>query len=149
MAEALIDRILADIKTAMKAKDMAAVTVLRGLHAQIKDITVNAGKDVTDDAVLSCISKGIKQREDSIDLYTKGGRPELAAKEKAEIDLFRKYQPQQMTREEIEAVVKETIAETGVTTKREMGKVMGALMPKVKGKADGKTVNQIVQSLLA
>ena len=149
MAEALIDRILADIKAAMKTRDMAALTALRGLHSQIKDATVNAGKEITDEAVLACVSKGIKQREESIELYNKGNRPELAAKEKAEMDLFRKYQPQQMTKEEIEAVVKATIAETGAKTKKEIGKVMGALMPKVKGKADGRLVNQVVQSLLA
>lgn len=145
----LMDEILADIKAAMKAKNMAAVTVLRGLHAQVKDLTVNAGKEVTDEAVLACVNRAVKQRQDSIDLYVKGGRPELAEKEQQEIDLIRKYQPAQLSREEIEVIVKEVLAETGVTSKREMGKVMGALMPRVKGKADGKLVNQVVQSLLS
>lgn len=144
----ILDEVLADIKTAMKAKDHVAVTVLRDLHAQVKDVTVNAGKEITDEAVLNCVNKAIKQRQDSIDLYEKGGRPELAAKEQAEIDLIRKYQPAQMSREEIETVVREVLAETGATSQKEMGKVMGALMPRVKGKADGKLVNQVVRSLL-
>lgn len=144
----ILDEVLADIKKAMKAKDHVAVTVLRDLHAQVKDVTVNAGKEITDEAVLSCVNKAIKQRQDSIELYEKGGRPELAANEQAEIDLIRKYQPAQMSREEIESVVREVLAETGATTQKEMGRVMGALMPRVKGKADGKLVNQVVRSLL-
>lgn len=149
MAVEVYEKLMTDIKEAMKAHAMDAVTTLRGLNAAIKDATVNAGKDVTAEAVVACVNKAIKQREDSIDVYTKGGRPELAAKEKAEIELIKKYQPQQMTREEIETVVKAAIASTGAKTKKEMGKVMGAIMPQVKGKADGKLVNQVVQSLLA
>lgn len=149
MADSLLDTITADIKTAMKARDMAAVTALRGLHAQIKDATVNAGKPVTDEAIVQCVNKAIKQREDSIDQYTKGGREDLVAKEKAELDLIRKYQPKQLSEEEITEIVKAVIAETGVASIKEKGKLMGALMPKVKGKADGKLVNTIVQKLLS
>lgn len=149
MAVEAYDALMADIKSAMKAHEMDKVTTLRGLNAAIKDATVNAGKELTADAVVACVGKAIKQREDSIENYTKGGRPELAAKEKAEIELIRKYQPQQLTREEIEAIVKAAVASTGAKTKKEIGKVMGAIMPKVKGKADGRLVNQVVQSLLA
>lgn len=142
---ALVDTILTDIKEAMKARDTAAVTALRGLHAQIKDATVNAGKPLDDQAVVACVNKAIKQREDSIDQYAKGNRPDLVEKEQKELDLIRKYQPRQMTEVEILEVVKATIAETGVTSLKEKGKLMGALMPKVKGKADGKLVNMVVQ----
>lgn len=148
MAEALIDIITADIKEAMKARETAKLTALRGLHAQIKDATVNAGKPLTDEAVIQCVNKAIKQREDSIEQYTAGNRPDLADAEKAELELIRKYQPRQLSREEIEVIAKAVQVETGVTSKKEMGKFMGALMPKVKGKADGKLVKDVVQSLL-
>lgn len=145
----LLDTILADIKTAMKARDMAAVTALRGLHAAIKDVTVNAGKEVTDEAIVTCVNKAIKQREESIVQYKAGNREDLAAKEQAELDLIKKYQPQQLTEAEIEEVVKAVIAETGVASAKEKGKLMGALMPRVKGRADGRLVNQVVGRLLA
>ncbi len=142
----LIDTILADIKEAMKAHDAAAVTALRGLNAQIKDATVNAGKPVTDEAVIQCVNKAIKQREDSIAQYISGNRHDLAEKEQIELNLIRKYQPKQMSEDEIREIVRATIAETGVTSLKEKGKLMGALMPKVKGKADGRLVNTVVQS---
>ena len=149
MTETLLDTIMADIKTAMKAHEMAAVTALRGLHAQIKDATVNAGKPLTDEAVISCVNKAIKQREDSIDMYRKGNREDLVEKEQAELDLIKKYQPKQMSREEVAEIVKAVIAELGITSVKERGKLMGTLMPRVKGKADGRLVNEIVQSLLS
>ncbi len=145
---ALVDTILADIKEAMKAHDAAAVTALRGLNAQIKDATVNAGKPLTDEAVVQCVNKAIKQREDSIEQYVSGNREDLAEKERVELELIRKYQPKQMSVDEIREVVKATIAETGVSSLKEKGKLMGALMPKVKGKADGRLVNTVVQELL-
>ena len=145
----IIDQILADIKAAMKSKDLAALTALRGIHAQIKDATVNAGKEMTEDAVLDCLAKAIKQRQDAAALYEKGARPELAAKECAEMELFRRYLPKQLTADEIADLARQVIASTGFSTKKEMGKVMGALRPLVQHKADGKFVSQIVQSLLS
>lgn len=145
---ALVDMILADIKEAMKAHDAAAVTALRGLNAQIKDATVNAGKPLDDAAVVQCVNKAIKQREDSIAQYQAGGREDLVEKERTELELIRKYQPAQMSEDEIRTIVQQTITETGVASLKEKGKLMGALMPKVKGKADGRLVNTIVQQLL-
>ena len=149
MAEDLLAVIMDDIKTAMKARDMAAVTALRGLHSQIKDATVNAGKPVTEEAIVACVNKAIKQREDSIAQFEKGDRADLVEKEQKELELIKKYQPRQLTAEEIEGIVKTVIAETGVASLKEKGKLMGVLMPRVKGKADGKLVNQIVQTLLS
>lgn len=149
MAETLLDTIMADIKTAMKAHETVAVTALRGLHAQVKDATINAGKPVTDEAVIACVNKAIKQREDSIDMYRKGNREDLVEKEQAELDLIRKYQPKQLSREEVTDIVQAVIAELGVTSLKERGKLMGSLMPRVKGKADGRLVNEVVQSLLS
>ena len=146
---ALIDTIMDDVKNAMKARDMAAVTALRGLHAAIKDASVNVGKELTDDVVVACVNKAIKQREDSIAQYEAGNRADLVAKERAELELIRKYQPKQLGEAEIEEIVKAAIAETGVASAKEKGRLMGVLMPRVKGKADGRLVNQIVQKLLS
>ena len=148
MPSALFDKLMADIKDAMKSGNKDLLTVLRTLHAQVKDVTVNQGKEATDADVATVVAKGIKQRQDAIGQFEPAGRQDLADKEKAEIEILKRYQPQQLTESEIEALVVKAIAETGATTKKEMGKVMAALMPHVKGKADGKLVNQVVQSKL-
>ena len=148
MSSKLLDDLLADIKAAMKERDNDRLVALRTLHAQIKDATTNAGRETTDTDVATVLAKAIKQRQDSIDQFKQGGREDLAAKEQKEIDIFKKYQPAQLSQAEIEALVKEAIAATGAAGKKDMGKVMQALMPQVKGRADGKLVNQVVQSLL-
>lgn len=148
MASAILDRILADIKTAMKAKAPDTLVALRSLHAAIKDQTVNAGLEATDENVGAVIAKAIKQRADSIEQFSAANRPDLVAKEQKEVDLIRAYQPQQMDRAEIETLVRQSIAESGAACKKDMGKVMQVLMPKVKGRADGKLINQVVMSLL-
>ncbi len=148
MGSPMLDALLADIKTAMKAQDPDKLTALRMLNAQIKDATVNAGKDPTDEAVATIVAKAIKQRQDSVDQFKAAGRNDLADKEQREIELFRAYQPQQLGAAEIEALVRKVIAETGAAGKKDLGKVMQALMPQVKGKSDGKLVNQIVMAQL-
>ena len=148
MASSIHDGLQADIKEAMKARDADRVTALRTLMAQIKDATVNAGKDVADAEVATVISKAIKQRQDSVEQFRAGGREDLATKEQAEIDLFRKYLPKQLGEAEIEDLARKAIAESGAAGKADLGKVMKVLMPQVKGKADGKLVNIVVGRLL-
>ena len=148
MASKIYDELQADVKEAMKARAAEKVTALRTLMAQIKDATVNAGKDVTDGEVAIVVSKAIKQRQDSVEQFRAGGREDLAVKEQAEIDLFRKYMPKQLDEVEIEALAAKAIAESGATGKADLGKVMKVLMPQVKGKADGKLVNTVVGRLL-
>ena len=148
MGSPMLDKLLADIKTAMKAQDPDKLTALRMLNAQIKDATVNAGKDPTEEAVATIVAKAIKQRQDSVDQFKAAGRTDLADKEQREIELFRAYQPQQLNAAEIEVLVRKVIAEIGAAGKKDLGKVMQALMPQVKGKSDGKLVNQIVLSQL-
>lgn len=148
MGSPLLDALLADVKVAMKSQNPDMLSALRMLNAQIKDATVNAGKEPTDEGVATIVAKAIKQRQDSVEQFKAAGRTDLADKEQKEIEWFRKYQPQQLGQAEIEALVKAIIAETGASGKKDLGKVMQALMPKVKGKSDGKLVNQIVQSLL-
>ena len=148
MSAPILDRILEDIKTCMKAGDKDSLTALRMLNAQIKDATVNVGKDATDADVSSIIAKAIKQRQDAQAQFQQGGRPDLAEKEQREIELYKKYQPAQLGEEAIRDLVKKAIAETGAQTPKDMGKVMKALMPHVAGKADGKLVSQTVQAML-
>lgn len=148
MASAFLDQLLADIKEAMKAKEADRLVALRTLHAAIKDQTVNAGKEATDEAVAAIVAKAIKQRIDASEQFQAAGRTDLLAKEQAEIEIYRKYQPRQLDQTEIEKLVRESIAESGANSKKDMGKVMKVLMPKLKGAADGKVVNQIVQTLL-
>ena len=149
MASVVMDQLMADIKEAMITKNSEALLALRTLHAAIKDQTVNAGVEVTDEVVCSVVTKAIKQRNDAIEQFTAASRQDLVDTEQKQINLYRKYQPKQLERAEIEVFVRECIAESGATTKKEMGKVMALLMPKVKGRSDGKLVNQVVQSLLA
>ncbi len=111
--------------------------------------TAGEAKTANDEEVIQLVNKEIKQRKDSIEQFEKGNRPELAAKEKAEMAFLEKYMPAQMSEDEIKAVIKEGMAATGASTKADLGKLMGAIMPKVKGKADGGLVNRLVQSMLA
>lgn len=144
----MYDRLMADMKSAMKAHDMMAVNAIRGVIAKAKDLTVNAGKEMTDDAVLSVIAKGAKQREESIAQFTQAGRSELAENEQKELDLLKKYLPVQLGEDEVAAVVKAVIAETGATSKKDMGRVMKETMARLKGQADGKLVSKLVGAAL-
>ncbi|MEN9309576.1 MAG: hypothetical protein RL173_3508 [Fibrobacterota bacterium] len=138
-----------DVKEAMKARDQEKLLALRTLTSDIKKIAIDAGRrDPSDEDCVAAVTKAIKQREDSAAQMEAGGRPELAERERAQVDWIRAYQPAQLTPEELADLVKKVIAETGAASKKEMGKVLGALMPLVKGRADGKSVQALVQSLL-
>jgi len=148
MACEMYDRLMAEVKDAMKAHDMPRVNTLRGIVAKIKDLTVNAGKEMTDDVALAVIAKGVKQREESIAQFTAAGRAELAAGEQAEMEVLKKYLPQQLSEEEVAAVVKAVVAETGAASKKDMGRVMKEVMARVKGQTDGKLVSKLVGAAL-
>ena len=146
----LREKIQADMIEAMKAKDETRVGALRMLRAAILKFEVSGSekKVASDEDVVQLIGKEVKQRKDSAEQFKNGGRAEMAEKEEKEMAILQTYLPAQLSEEELTAIVKEVIASTGVTSKKDMGKVMGALMPKVKGKADGGLVNKIVGSLL-
>ena len=143
------DRLMADMKTAMKEHDMVAVNAIRGVIAKAKDLTVNAGKEMTDEAVLAVVSKGAKQREESIAQFTAAGRAELAEGEKKELDLLKKYLPAQLGEDEVAAVVKAVVAETGAVSKKDMGRVMKEMQARTAGAAPGKLLSKLVGSRLA
>ena len=148
MASALYDKLMADMKDAMKAHNMQTVNAVRGVIAKVKDLTVNAGKEITDDVVLAVVAKGVKQREESIAQFESAGRAELAAGEKAELEFLKGYLPAQFSEAEVAEVVKATVAELGATSKKDMGRVMKEVMARVKGQADGKLVSKLVGAAL-
>ncbi|MDQ6911366.1 MAG: GatB/YqeY domain-containing protein [Verrucomicrobiota bacterium] len=145
------ERIDSDLKDAMRAKEAARLGVLRMLKAAVKNAAIEKGGATAtlDDAeATQVIRKQVKQRQDSIEQFEKGGRPELAAKEKEELAILNSYLPQAMSSEELAQVVRETITETGATSRAQMGVVMKALQTKLAGRADGKTLSQEVQRQL-
>ena len=145
----LKDRLLQDMKEAMKARDQLKLSTLRLLVSEIKNKEIDAKGELKDEAILAIIQKAVKQRQDSIAQYEKGGRQDLADKEKAELEILKTYLPEELSQEEILKIIDEAIAATGATSPKEMGKVMREVMPKVKGRADGKMVNELVRKRLA
>jgi len=145
------ERIDSDLKEAMRAKDATKLGVLRMLKSALKYAAIaKSGSDaeLSDAEAAQVIRKQAKQRQDSIESFEKGGRVELAEKEKEELSILNAYLPQAMSVDELAVVVRETIAEVGATSKAEMGVVMKALQVKVAGRADGKTLSQEVQKQL-
>ena len=148
----LEQRIDSDLKDAMRAKDAAKLSVLRMLKSALKYSAIEkAGAEgkLDDTEATQVIRKQVKQRQDSIESFEKGGRAELAEKEKAELAILGAYLPQAMAPEELARIVRETIGEVGATSKAQMGAVMKALQAKVAGRADGKSLSQEVQRQLS
>ncbi len=140
-----------DIKDAMRAKDMPRLNTLRMLKTAMKNAAIEKGgaEGVLDDSESSAIiRKQIKQRQDSVEGFEKGGRPELAASEKVEIDVLSTYLPQALSAEEVAAIVKDAIAEAGATSKQQMGAVMKIVSAKAAGRTDGRTLSTEVQKQL-
>jgi uncharacterized protein len=141
------DKLKADLVTAMKAKEQAKVDAIRFVNAAIKKVEVDTRKDLDDAAVTGILMNLAKQRRDSIDQFRKGGREDLATKEEAELKLIQGYLPQQMTPDELEALVKTAIAETGAKSAKDMGSVMKAVMAKAAGRAEGGAISATVKRL--
>jgi len=147
----LKDKIIGDLKEAMKSGDTARRDTLRMLDSMVKNAEIEKKKreeGLDDNEVQEVIARAIKQRKDSIAQYESGGRPELAEKEKAEVEVLSIYMPEQMNEEEVRKIVKETAQEIGAVSKSDMGKLMGAAMGKLKGKADGQLVKGVVEEIL-
>jgi hypothetical protein len=146
---ALAERIDADLRDAMKAGERLRTDTLRMAKSAIKYRQIEKGAVLSDDDVVSVLGTLVKQRRDSADQYRKAGREDLAQKEEAEVEIIRAYMPRELGLEELEAFIKEAIAESGAAGPKDMGKVMKALMPKIKGAADGKVVNEKVKEALS
>jgi len=148
----LSEQIDSDLKTAMREKNATKLGVLRMLKSALSYATIEksgAQGELPDADAAQVIRKQVKQRQDSIESFEKGGRPELAAKEKEELSILQSYLPQGISADEISKVVRDTIAEVGASSKAQMGAVMKALQAKVAGRADGKTLSTEVQKQLS
>ena len=145
-------RIDQDIKAAMMARDTAKLGVLRMLKTSLMNAAIEkggAGSTLDDAEALAIVRKEVKKRQDSVEAFEKGGRPEMAASEKAEIEILNAYLPQQLSAAELEVLVKDAIAEAGATSKKDMGAVMKLVNAKSAGRADGRTLSAEVQKHLS
>ena len=146
----MLDRLLADLKAAMLAKDEAALRSLRAIKAAILLAkTAEGGNgEIAEEEEIKLLQKMVKQRKDSLEIFTQQNRPELAKKEEEEIAVIEKFLPKQLSADEIKAELEKIIAATGASSPADMGKVMGAATKQLAGKADGKTISALVKELL-
>jgi uncharacterized protein len=145
----LLNDLNQDMKQAMKDKNKQKLSVIRMLKASLQNEAIKQGRELNEEEELTVLVREMKQRKDSLQEFEKAGRDDLVAGLQDEIAVLTPYLPKQLTEEELSEIVAQTISETGAASKADMGKVMGALMPKVKGKADGGLVNRIVQQQLS
>ncbi len=144
----LKEKLAEDLKQAMKNKDQLRKNVITMIRADVKQTEVDKRIELNDSDIIDIISKQAKQRRDALAEFEKGGRSDLMEQAQQEINTLLTYLPEQLSEEEIVKIVGETISEIGASSIKEMGKVMAAVLPKVKGKADGKLVNEAVKRLL-
>ncbi len=142
------DQLQADLKTALLNKDELRKDVIRFTMAAIKNAEIAKNKPFSDDEVLAVLSTEVKRRRDTIAELEKAKRPDLLKHEQDQLEVLTAYLPKQMSREEVAAVAKKAIDELGAKGPQAMGAVMGKLMPQLKGKADGKMINEVVKELL-
>ncbi|WGG44276.1 GatB/YqeY domain-containing protein [Rossellomorea sp. DA94] len=141
----LLNRLNDDMKQAMKNKEKEKLSVIRMLKASLQNEAIKHGKqELSEDEELTVLSREVKQRKDSLQEFQNAGREDLVEKIQTELTYVEIYMPKQLSEEEVSAIVEQTVAEVGANSKADMGKVMGAIMPKLKGKADGALVNKLV-----
>ncbi|BBI34736.1 GatB/YqeY domain-containing protein [Cohnella abietis] len=144
----LAERLNEDMKQAMRDGNKFRLQTIRMVRASIKNQEIELRRPLEENETLNILSRELKQRRDSLEDFKRGDREDLVSNVTAEIEIISEYLPQQLTEEEVKAIVAQTMQETGASSKADLGKLMGALMPKVKGLADGKLVNAIVQQSL-
>src|SRR5690554_5858062 len=139
----LKDRLLSDMRTAMKQKDTVRKTVLSMARAAILQLEKDKRTELDDQGVMEVIAKEIKSRKEALEMFKQGGRQDLVEKNEKEIEILGEYLPPQLSESEIREIIKEAIEKVGAAGMKDMGKVMGAVMPQVKGRAEGGTVNRL------
>jgi len=137
-----------DMKKALKESEKLKLSTLRLIRAAIKNAEISKKDKLTEDEVIGIVANNLKKLEESLDIFTKGQRPELAEKAKKEIKIVKEYLPEQLSEEEVEKIVKDTIIRSGFKGLKDIGPAMREIMPQLKGKADGKIVNKMVRDLL-
>lgn len=144
----LKDKLMNDLKESMKNKDQLRKSVVTLVRSAIKQREVDERVELSDDDILEIISKQLKQRKDALEEFKKSQREDLVEEAENEIKVLMTYLPEQLTDEELQVIIRETINQVGATSMKDMGKIMGVVMPKVKGKADGKRINEITKQIL-
>jgi uncharacterized protein len=144
----LSERLNEDMKQAMRSQEKFKLSVIRMVRSAVKNVEIDQRRTLLDSEVLEILTRELKQRKDSLLEFQKAGRDDLVEDLTKEIAIIAEYMPEQLSEAELKAIVEETVREVGASSKADMGKVMTALMPKVKGRADGKLVNQLVQQQL-
>jgi uncharacterized protein YqeY len=134
-----------NMKSAMKARDELSVSTIRLALSAVRNAEIDKRRELTDDEINDVLAKEVKQRRESIEGAEKAGRPDIAEKESKELEILAGYLPEQLGEEDIEKIAKEVIAEVGAAGPKDRGRVMSALMPKIRGRADGKVVSQVVE----
>jgi uncharacterized protein YqeY len=147
----LEQKVMEELKNAMRAKDEAALRSLRAIKAAIllEKTSAGGGDTLTEEAEIKMLQKMAKQRRDSLEIFQQQNREDLAQKEREELDVLERFLPKQLSAEELEAELKQVIAETGAVGPADMGKVMGAANKRLAGRADGRTISETVKRLLA
>lgn len=145
----LEEKLLQDMKSTMKSGDKLALETIRMVRSQIKNVSLAKQKDLSDEDIIEVLSRELKKRKESIELYQKGGREELVKKETRELEIISSYLPEALSHDELEEIIEKAIEETSVNSMKEMGKVMGIVMPQVRGRADGKEIQDIVRQKLS
>lgn len=145
----LKQQISEDLKNALKEKDKVSLSILRMISAALKNKEIDSKKDVKDADVIEIIGKEIKSKNESIEQFGKGGRDDLVKKEEAELEVLKKYLPEQMDEEEVKKIISETVEQVGAKSPQDMGKVMGPVMGKTKGRFDNKRVSELVKEALS
>lgn len=143
------DRLDAELKEALRSRDELRLSVIRMIKASLKNKSIEKMSPLTDDDVISVLSSMAKQRRESIEQFNAAGRTELAKKEEEELKIIQSYLPEQLSLEELDAIILAAIKESSATSPNDIGKVMKIVIPKIKGAADGKIVNQRVKELLS
>ncbi|MBP6143400.1 MAG: GatB/YqeY domain-containing protein [Proteocatella sp.] len=144
----LKERLMEDMKVSMRNKETLKKSVITMIRASVKQKEVDDRVDVNDDDVIELIAKQLKQRKDALVEFEKAERDDLIAQTKAEIEILASYLPQQLTDEELEAVVRDAVAEVNAQSVKDMGKIMGKVMAVAKGRVDGKRINEMVKKVL-
>ncbi len=144
----MLERLQSDLTTAMKARDAVALRVLRMVLAEAHNRKIANREDLSDDEVVEVLQRAVKQRQEAAEQFEKGGRQDRADDERAEIEVLRGYLPEQLDGDELAAAVHQVIADIGAASPADMGRVMGELMSRYKGRLDGKAANAVVRSLL-
>jgi uncharacterized protein YqeY len=144
----LKEKLMEDLKASMKSKDTIRKNTITMVRSAIKQVEVDKRTELTDDEILDIISKQVKEKRSAIEEFKKGSRDDLVNQTENEIEILLEYLPEQLSEEEVEEIVKETIKEINATSMKDIGRIMKAVMPKVKGRTDGNIVNKVVKKIL-